>query len=304
MFTKGLKNGATMQNTNKEAQETPLDAVIDGRKKKGLHMKNMKRIMALLLCGILLLAGVTVLASCGKESNKLVMATNASFPPYEYKEGDNFEGIDIEIAKKIAEKLGMELEIQDVEFGSIIGGVSSGKYDMGMAGMTVTEDRLKNVNFSTSYAKGIQACIVKEDSEYASVDDFFNLDADGNWVSVKDGVKVGVQQDTTGDIYCSDTVENFGFGEENVTRYKTGNDAVAALVAGKVTVVIIDDQPAKSYVAANEGLKILETEYTNEDYAICVAKNNDELLGKINKALADLTADGTIAGIIAKYIKE
>ena len=261
-----------------------------------------KKILSALLAAAMIFGGALALTSCGGDDDKLIMATNASFPPYEYKDGDSFAGIDVEIAGKIAEKLGKTLEIMDVEFGSIIGGVQSGKYDMGMAGMTVTEERLQSVNFSTTYATGIQSVIVAGNSGYASIDDFFNLDADGNWVSVKEGVTIGVQQDTTGDIYASDTVENFGFGEDNVIRYKTGNEAVLALTSGKITAVIIDNEPAKSYVASNTGLKILDGAYTTEEYAICVAKENTELLDQINKALEELIADGTVRSIVDKYI--
>ena len=261
----------------------------------------MKKIFALALCALMIFSAV-VFTGCGKDENVLVMATNAAFPPYEYKDGDNFAGIDVEIAGKIAEKLGMTLEIKDVEFGTIIGGVQSGKFDMGMAGMTVTEERLESVNFTTSYATAIQVAIVKADAGYTSIDDFFNLDEEGNWVSVKDGVKIGVQQDTTGDIYASDTVENWGFGEDNVVRYKTGAEAVMALNTGKVTAVIIDNEPAKSFVAANEGLVILDGAYADEQYAICIAKENTELLDKVNAALEELIADGTVQSIIEKYI--
>ena len=234
----------------------------------------------------------TTAANLTATEGVLVMATNAAFPPYEFKEGDNFAGIDVEIAGKIAEKLGMTLEIQDVEFGSIIGGVQTGKFDIGMAGMTVTDERLESVNFSKSYATGIQVVIVNEDSAIASLDD---LKGDGS-------MKFGVQQDTTGDIYASDTAEKGGYGEENVIRYKTGAEAVMALKAGKVDAVIIDNEPAKSFVAANEGLKILEGNWVLEDYAIAVAKENTALLTAIDNALAELTADGTVADIIAKYI--
>ena len=222
----------------------------------------------------------------------LVMATNAAFPPYEYVEGGEYAGIDVEIAGKIAEKLGLTLEIKDVEFGSIIGGVQSGKFDIGMAGMTVTEKRLKSVNFSTTYATGIQVVIVAEGSSITSLDD---LVGDGS-------MKFGVQQDTTGDIYASSSVEDGGYGEENVVRYKTGADAVQALKTGKVDAVIIDNEPAKAFVAANEGLKILDAEWAVEDYAIAIAKGNTELLTAVNNALAELEADGTIDAIIAKYI--
>lgn len=271
-------------------------------------MKTLVKILCLALAVCMCLT----CAACGAaktESNadakeKLIMATNATFPPYEYKEGDDFAGIDVEIAGLIADKLGMELEILDVEFGSIIGGVQSGKYDMGMAGMTVTDERLKSVNFSNTYANGIQSVIVKEDSKYASFEDFYTgFDDEGNPTGVKEGIKIGVQQDTTGDIYSSDKPAKWGFGEDNVIRYKTGAEAVMALSSGKITAVIIDNEPAKSYVASTKGLKILEGEYANEDYAICVAKENNELLEKINGALKELTDAGKVQEIIDKYIK-
>lgn len=273
----------------------------------------MKKIIAVLLA-VLMLA---LFAACGTANNdvkptdepkgdvqKLVMATNASFPPYEFV-GENgaYEGIDVEIAGKIAEKLGLELEIIDTEFGSIIGGVQSGKYDMGMAGMTVTDERKESVDFSDSYATAVQVVIVAEDCPYESFEDFYTgFDDEENPTGVVEGIKIGVQQDTTGDIYSSDTPENWGFGEENVIRYKTGNDAVEALKAGKVTAVIIDSEPAKSYVAANEGLKILDGAYAEEEYAICVSKDNSDLLDQINTALQELTDDGVIADIVEKYI--
>ena len=223
------------------------------------------------------------------EVKVLTMATNAYFQPYEYYEGDKVVGIDAEIAAAIAEKLGYELVISDMAFDSIITAVMEGKADFGMAGMTVTEERLKSINFSSSYANGVQSIIVKEDSAIASVDDLY---ADGA------NYKVGVQLATTGDIYSSDD-----FGEENVKRFANGNEAVLALTKGDVDCVIIDNEPAKALVAENAGLKILDTAYADEDYAICVAKDNTELLDKINVAIDELTADGTIDAIVAKYIK-
>ena len=249
----------------------------------------MKKILALILVVAL---SICVFAACGKkDDNVLTMATNAAFPPYEYKDGDKIVGIDAEIAAEIAKKLDMELEIVDIEFGSIVSGVQSGKFDMGMAGMTVTDERKKSVNFSDTYATGVQVVIVKEDGNIKTLDDLAGED-----------VKIGVQQDTTGDIYASDKPENGGYGEDHVVRYKTGADAVEALKTGKVSCVIIDNEPAKSFVKANEGLKILDTEYVTEDYAIAVAKNNPELLEKINNALKELKEDGTVDKIIAKYI--
>ena len=225
-----------------------------------------KSICCIALALVMALSTVGLFASCAKEKEKtLVMATNANFPPYEYKDGAAFAGIDVELAQAIADKLGMKLEIQDVEF-AIVAGVESGKYDIGMAGMTVTEDRKKQVSFSTTYATGVQVVIVKEGPPIQSPAD------------ITTSSKIGVQQDTTGDLYASDTPEKGGWGEAAVTRYKNGADAVQALQTGKLDCVIIDKEPAKSFVAANSGLKILDTEYTNEDYAIAVGKSNTEHL--------------------------
>ena len=225
------------------------------------------------------------------EGGTLVMATNAEFPPYEYHEGDEIVGIDAEIAAAIAEKLGMELQIEDMAFDSLIPAIQSNKADMVLAGMTVTEDRLENVNFSDSYATGVQVVIVKEDSDIKSVDDLF---ADGANHSI------GVQTATTGDIYCTGDIEDAGLG--TVERYNTGADAIQALLAGKIDCVVIDSQPAKEFVEANEGLTILDTEYAVEDYAIALNKDNTELLDKVNAALKELTDDGTIQSILDKYI--
>ena len=275
----------------------------------------MKKIISLIIASLMLITLCCGFASCNKDDNVLVMATNAAFPPYEYVEGDKFVGIDVEIAQAIADKLGMELQIEDVEFGSIIGGVVEGKYDMGMAGMTVTEERKQSVNFSNTYATGIQVIIVKDGSSITSLDDIFDFNADGDPVALKDpDLKVGVQQDTTGDIYSSSDISGWGFCDveedgtvttDRVVRYKTGADAVEALKTDKVNMVIIDNEPAKSFVAANEGIHILEgdNEYAVEDYAICIAKENTELLDKINKALDELKKDGTIDKIVSKYIK-
>ena len=272
----------------------------------------MKKIFCL---SLVLLMLIGIFAGCApQEENQLVMATNAAFPPYEFKEGSEFKGIDVEIAQAIATKLGMKLVIEDVEFGSVLSGVAEGKYDMGMAGITVTEDRKKTMDFSETYATGIQVIIVKDGSSIKTLDDLFNFDANGDPVSLKNpDIKVGVQESTTGDIYSSDAIANWGFNDLNadgsiktdrVIRYRTGAEAVNALKSDKIDCVIIDQEPAKSFVAANTGIHILEgeNEYAVEDYAICVDKGNTELLNKINKALAELKADGTIAQIIEKYI--
>ena len=275
----------------------------------------MKKLIAVLMALCMLVSAVCLFASCDKkDENTLVMATNAAFPPYEFKDGDKIVGIDAEIAAAIADKLGMKLEIVDVDFGAVLTGVAEGKYDMGMAGITVTDERKETMDFSDTYATGIQVIIVNDGSSIKSLDDLWNFDEEGNPVSLKNtDIKIGVQQDTTGDIYSSSAISGWGFNDLNddesiktdrVVRYKTGAEAVAALKTGKVDCVIIDNEPAKSFVAANEGIHILEgeNEYAVEDYAICVDKGNTELLEKINKALAELKADGTIDGIINKYI--
>lgn len=219
------------------------------------------------------------------QAGKLIMATNATFPPYEYTEdGTTIIGIDAEIAGIIAEELGLELEIQDMEFGSIITAVQTGKVDIGLAGMTVTEDRLQNVNFTESYAKGVQVVIIPEGSEIKTIDDLA-------------GKKIGVQESTTGHIYCEED-----FGAENVVAYANGTQAVQALISGKVDCVVIDNNPANEFVKANEGLTILDTAYADEDYAAAVSKDNTALLDAINEVLKAKIADGTIQQIIEKYI--
>ena len=220
---------------------------------------------------------------------KLTMATNAYFQPYEYYDGDKIIGIDAEIAEAVAKKLGLELVIEDMAFDSIITAVQEGSVDIGLAGMTVKPDRLEKVDFSVSYANGVQVVIVPENSAITTVDDLF---ADGATY------KAGVQLGTTGDAYASEDL-----GSDRVTQYPNGNEAVNALLGGDVDCVIIDNEPAKAFVAQNAGLKILDTTYADEDYAACIKKGNKALLDAVNKAIDELMADGTIDAIIAKYIK-
>ena len=205
------------------------------------------------------------------DSDTLVMATDTTFPPYEYVDGEEYKGIDIEIAQAIADAMGKKLEVDDIDFDSIIPAITTGKADMSLAGMTVTDERKENVDFSDSYATGVQVIIVPEDSDITGPDDLAN------------DKMIGVQQGTTGHIYCSDTPKNGGFGEDHVTAYPNGASAIQALQTGKVDAVVIDNEPAKAFVAENPGLKILDTEYVTEDYAIAVKKGNTELLDQINE---------------------
>ena len=219
-------------------------------------------------------------------AGKLTMSTNAAFPPYEMTADDgSFEGIDIEVAAAIADKLGLELQVDDMDFDAALLAAQSGKSDMVMAGVTVTDERQKVMDFSDTYAEGIQSVIVPEDSDIASVDDLA-------------GKTIGTQRGTTGYIYCTDD-----FGEDSVVAYDDGLTAVQALNNGQVDAVVIDNAPAKEFVAANTGLKILDTAYAQEDYAIGVAKGNTALLDAINGALEELQADGTLQSIVDKYIK-
>lgn len=215
----------------------------------------------------------------------LTMSTNAAFPPYEMTADDgSFEGIDIEVAQAIADKLGLTLQVDDMDFDAALLAVQNGKSDMVMAGVTVTEERQKVMDFTDSYATGIQSIIVPEDSDIASIDDLA-------------GKTIGTQRGTTGYLYCVDE-----FGDDAVIAYDNGLTAVQALNNGQVDCVVIDNAPAQEFVAANQGLKILETPYAEENYAIGVAKGNTALLDAINGALAELQADGTLQSIVDKYI--
>lgn len=256
----------------------------------------MKKILSLLLSVLVL----TLLFSCTKNtnavsesiasneqgSNKLIMCTNAEFPPYEYKEGGEIVGIDVEIAKKISEKLGFEIEILDIAFDSLIPTVNSGKADFAMAGMTVTEDRLLNVDFTHTYQTAVQAVIVPNNSEIKEIGDL-------------NGKKIGVQLGTTGDIYCSDD-----FGEENISRYPKIVDGIQAMKVGTIDACVVDDQVAKAIIAQeSDSFKILDTAYTEEEYAIAVKKGNSDLLNKLNNAIDELKSSGELKTIIDKYIK-
>lgn len=226
----------------------------------------------------------TAAASMTLEAGKLLMSTNAAFPPYEMTTDDGgFAGIDVEIAGAIAEKLGLELEILDMDFDAALLAVQQNKSDIVMAGVSVTDDRLLVMNFSDTYTTAVQVIIVKEGSEVTA-------DTLGDYM-------IGTQRGTTGNIYCTDD-----YGDDHVLAYDNGATAVQALMNGQVDAVVIDSAPAQEFVAANPGLTILETEYVTEEYAIGMNKSNTALLDAVNAALEELTADGTVQAIIDKYI--
>ena len=258
-------------------------------------MKKTMKLTSIVLCLALCAA---CLAGCGgskpaapaaapaAETKVLKVATNVAFPPYEFYENEQAVGIDVEIIQAICDKLGYTMELNDMEFGSIITAVASGKIDVGFGAITITEERAKSVHFTTSYSTGIQSIIVKEDSPIASVDDLHG-----------DKIKIGVQQDTTGDIYATGD-----FGEDHIARFNKGADAVQALLTGKCNAVIIDNSPAETFVSQNEGLKILPTVYAEEAYGFELSYDNEALYNEVNGALEELLADGTVQAIIDKYI--
>ena len=224
------------------------------------------------------------------EEGKLIMSTNAQFPPYELVSdgegfnGTGFEGIDVEIASAIADKLGLELQIDDMDFDSALVAVQNGSSDVVLAGLSYSEERDEILDFTDSYATGVQVVIVKEGSDVT-------LDNLGEKM-------IGTQRGTTGYIYASDTPENGGYGEDHVSGYDNGATAVQALVNGQVDAVIIDEAPAKEYVPANEGLTILPGNWVEEQYCAAVNEGNEALLNALN----ELIEDGTVEEIIAKYI--
>ena len=262
-------------------------------------MKKFNKVMAIALVGLMTIAS----AGCSSKSNssdassssssaegnteesgKLIMATNAEFPPYEYYDGDSIVGIDVEIAQAIAETMGKELVIDDIAFDSIIPAVTSGKADIGLAGMTVTEDRLVNVDFSDTYCQASQVIIVRKDNtEITTPDDLV-------------GKKIGVQLGTTGDIYSGD-IEG-----AQVERFSKGFEAVLSLQQGKLDAVVIDDQVAKAFADANSDVVVIEEPFTQEEYAIAVNKGNEELLTQLNDAIKELKESGKLDEIVAKYI--
>ena len=257
----------------------------------------MKKLLVLLIA----IALIFTLAACGQTSaptetpdsesenetasesgGKLTMATNAEFPPFEYLEGAEIVGADVDLAKALAEKLGMELEITNIDFDAALTGAATGKFDMAVAGITANDERKKSMNFSDDYYTASQAIIVTTDSEIAGKDGL-------------EGKVIACQEGTTGEQFLLDN-------EYQIQSFKTGSEAVSALTTGKVDAVVIDNAVAKALSAQQNGAtKVLDEALTEEAYAIALQLGNDELTEKINKALAELKADGTLAKIFESY---
>ena len=237
-------------------------------------------------------------ATLDTSKDQLVVATNAAFEPFEYTKGEDYYGIDMEIAKLLADELGKELVIENMDFDAVCLSVSQQKCDIAMAGLTINEEREEYVTFTDSYYSASQRLIVP--SNVTTFDDCKTADdVAAKLAETKSSDQIGVQQGTTGDIYSTDD-----FGDDNVERFNKGMEAVQALQQGKIDAVIIDNQPAKTFVEENESLKILETSYVEEDYALAIKKGNDDLVKKVNDAIKELKEDGTFDEIVAKYITD
>lgn len=262
-------------------------------------MKNLKKA---LLVGL----ATVVLASCGSNENKdnassnasndaaadtsivsdgvLDLGTSADLPPYEfYDENNKIVGIDAEIAEAIGQKLGVKVNLQDMEFANIIASIESNKLDGGIAGLSKTPEREKSVNFTETYAKSVQKVLVKKDSGYKTPEDL-------------KGKKIGTQLGTTGESVSKDE-----YGEENVQSFNKNSDAVVALNSGKIDAVVLDEQTVEKFAEANDGLEVLEDSLADDEYAIALDKKNDKLLEEVNKAIKELQEDGTIDNIVKKY---
>ena len=243
----------------------------------------MKKILSILMVICLTLSlfacgnKVATATTEGANSSKLIVGTSAGFPPYEYREGNKIVGIDAEIMEAIAADLGYTIEWEDMKFDSLISALASNKVDIVIAGMTVTEDRKKSVDFTETYTAAVQSIIVKKGGSVTNLDEV-------------EGKLIGVQQGTTGDIYASDD-----YGNDKVQRFNEGADAVQALLNGKIDCVIIDDQVAKNFVDAHKTeLELLDTAYTEEEYAMAVKKGNTQLLNQVNKSIRNLKDNGTL----------
>lgn len=275
----------------------------------------MKKILALIMTAALCAAALSGCSNAVskqsvdaiKKAGKITMATNAEFPPFEYLENDKVVGVDADIAAEIAKDLGVELEIVDGKFDAVIPSVQSGKASFGAAGMTVTEDRAKKVDFSVKYITSTQYIIVPKDSDVKTIEDLA-------------GKRIGVQLGTTGDFIITDEVEGYKDKDGNpvkgvlqdtgatITRANNAIDATQDMVNGKLDAVVIDKLPAENIVATQATTKTFELVYsdgsnTEEQYAIAVAKGNTTLLEAINKTLQRLMNEGKIDEFVVNHSK-
>ncbi len=224
-----------------------------------------------------------------KADGFVTMSTNAEFEPFEYKDGDSIVGIDADISQKIADKLGVKLKINDVAFDTLTTELSAGKTNFVAAGMTVTDDRKKNVDFSDTYFDASQAIIVLKGSAIKARTDL-------------NGKKVGVQQGTTGDTFCTNEDGKSDIKVGSVERYNKGVDAITDLINGKIDAVVIDDFPATKFVEKNaEKLVKLSDALTVEKYAIAVKKGDEAMLKTINDVLGEMKSSGELTKVIEKY---
>lgn len=231
-----------------------------------------------------LMASCLLFCSCGKRDNhQLVMVTEATFPPYEFREGNQIVGIDVDLMREVAKKIGKELVVEDMSFDSVISAVVTGKADVSASGITVTEERKRQAGFSIPYFTAAQVIIVPKNSP---VKDRTGLK----------GKRIGVQHGTTGDLYVTKHIQQ-------PERFPNGALAVAALDAGKLDAVVLDGEPSKVHVSLRKNLHILKEPLTTEEYAVAVSKKNTELLNQVNAVIRELKESGKLAEITKKYIK-
>jgi len=250
----------------------------------------MKKYLKLIVITVLFLAFLIPFTGCKSDKKVLVMGTNAEFPPFEFVDGGEIKGIDVDFAKAICKELGYELVIENLDFDTLLNALDSKKVDFVAAGMTVTPDREEQANFTITYYKAKQVLIVKEDSNIQSIEDLV-------------GKRIGVQSGTTGQYIAEDEIEG-AKDNDLITGYSAGSLAVKAVENGQIDAVIIDNLPAQEFVKKNEGLKIVDGLFEDEEYAMAFNKKDEELLKKFNEAMQKLIDDGTLQEIVDKYMLE
>lgn len=245
----------------------------------------MKKMIAIMIAAMFVLAGFAAVA----ENGKLTLASNYDFAPYVYVDNGEYTGIDVDIAKIVLGELGYDIECVNMDFGAIVVGVQQGKYDVGCGAITITEERKQNVDFSVPYESAVQQVVVNAGSELADMEAVR---------AAADTILVGTQQDTTGYYYVADDLCANNPG--NCKAYRTAADAVQALKSGQIDAVVVDDGPAKEFLADDDSLVMFVSDCAPEEYGFCFAKGN-ALLEDFNKVLQAKIDDGTVAAIFEKY---